>query len=74
LVHCEMNPGDALFFHGNLLHCSSKNLSPHPRWSLICCYNTKHNDPYITDGRHPNYSPLEIWDDLKVRQELLKHS
>jgi hypothetical protein len=74
LIYCEMNPGDALFFHGNLLHCSSKNLSSHPRWSLICCYNTKHNDPYITDGRHPNYSPLEIWDDLKVRQELLKHS
>lgn len=74
LIYCEMNPGDALFFHGNLLHCSSKNLSPHPRWSLICCYNTKHNDPYITDGRHPNYIPLEIWDDHKVRQELLKHS
>lgn len=73
LVFCEMEPGDALFFHGNLLHASSKNLSDHPRWSLICCYNTKHNDPYILDGRHPNYHPLTIWDDSKVRQELLKH-
>ena len=73
LVYCEMEPGDALFFHGNLLHCSSKNLSHEPRWSLICCYNTKHNDPYITDGRHPNYSPLEVWNDDHVRQELLKH-
>jgi len=73
LIYCEMEPGDALFFHGNLLHCSSKNLSEHPRWSLICCYNTKHNDPYILDGRHPNYHPLTIWDDAKVRDELLKH-
>jgi ectoine hydroxylase-related dioxygenase (phytanoyl-CoA dioxygenase family) len=72
LVYCEMEPGDALFFHGNLLHCSSKNLSDHPRWSLICCYNTKHNDPFLTDGRHPNYSHLEIWDDDKVHQELIK--
>jgi hypothetical protein len=39
---------------------------------LICCYNTKHNDPYITDGRHPNYSRLEIWEDDRVHQELLK--
>lgn len=72
LVFCELEPGDALFFHGNLFHCSSKNLSQDPRWSLICCYNTKHNDPYIVDGRHPNYSRLELWDDQKVRQELLK--
>jgi len=72
LVFCEMEPGDALFFHGNLLHSSSKNLSHQPRWSLICCYNTKHNDPYITDGRHPNYSRLEIWEDDRVHQELLK--
>lgn len=67
LVYCEMNPGDALFFHGNLLHCSSKNESENPRWSLICCYNTKHNDPFIKEGRHPNYSPLEKWPDEKVK-------
>lgn len=71
LVYCEMEPGDALFFHGNLLHCSSRNDSEHPRWSLICCYNTRHNDPYILDGRHPNYSPLELWPDERVRSILL---
>ncbi len=63
LLHCEMGPGDALFFHGNLLHCSAQNTSDNPRWSLICCYNTKHNDPFIQHGRHPNYSRLEQWDD-----------
>lgn len=69
LVYCEMKPGDALFFHSNLLHRSDQNKSDHSRWSLICCYNTRHNDPlyeYKRDGRHPNYSPLEVWPDEKV--------
>jgi ectoine hydroxylase-related dioxygenase (phytanoyl-CoA dioxygenase family) len=71
LVFCEMEPGDALFFHGNLLHRSDQNTSEHPRWSLICCYNTRHNDPYLTNGRHPNYTPLEKWADDRVRQALV---
>ncbi len=71
LVYCEMGPGDALFFHGNLLHRSDQNRSDYPRWSLICCYNTKHNDPIVRDGRHPNYSPLEIWDDDRVAAMLV---
>ncbi|MCU0707339.1 MAG: phytanoyl-CoA dioxygenase family protein [Pirellula sp.] len=72
LIYCEMEPGDALFFHGNLLHCSSRNTSEHPRWSLICCYNTRHNDPFITNGRHPNYSALELWSDERVRSRLIQ--
>jgi ectoine hydroxylase-related dioxygenase (phytanoyl-CoA dioxygenase family) len=71
LVYCELEPGDAIFFHGNLLHRSDQNTSNDPRWSLICCYNTRHNDPYITDGRHPNYRPLEVWPDERVT-EILK--
>ncbi|MDE2127460.1 MAG: phytanoyl-CoA dioxygenase family protein [Armatimonadetes bacterium] len=62
LVYCEMEPGDGLFFHCNTLHRSDANLSPNPRWTLICCYNTKRNDPFKEHG-HPNYSPLEVWDD-----------
>ncbi|MEM7476118.1 MAG: phytanoyl-CoA dioxygenase family protein [Planctomycetota bacterium] len=62
LLHVEMNPGDALFFHGNLLHRSDQNTSLDPRWSLICCYNTKQNDPY-KESRHPNYAPLELMED-----------
>ena len=72
LVAVELEPGDALFFHGNLLHRSDQNHSDLPRWSLINCYNTRHNDPYVKDGRHPNYSPLEIWSDEKVREILIK--
>lgn len=62
IEHVEMDPGDALFFHGNLLHRSDQNHSPDPRWSLICCYNTRTNDPY-KESRHPSYSPLELIDD-----------
>ncbi len=69
LVYGELQPGDAIFFHGNTLHRSDSNTSPHPRWSLICCYNTRHNDPIFT-GKHPGYHPLEIWDDQKVSQIL----
>lgn len=71
LVYCELEPGDAIFFHGNLLHRSDQNTSDHPRWSLICCYNTRNNDPFLKNGRHPNYSPLEIWEDARVNQILL---
>ncbi len=66
LVHCEMQPGDALFFHSNLLHCSEQNTSDRPRWSLICCYNTRHNDPFLEDAPHNNYQPLEVWPDERV--------
>ena len=71
LVYCEMQPGDALFFHSNLLHRSDRNTSDEPRWSLICCYNTRHNDPFIKNGRHPNYAPLEIWPDERVKEFIL---
>lgn len=43
LVYCEMEPGDALFFHGNTLHRSDANRSDHPRWSYISCYTTMSN-------------------------------
>ncbi len=65
LVHCEMEPGDGLFFHANLLHRSDQNRSPDPRWVLICCYNTRGNDPYKV-SHHPSYSPLEKWPDSRV--------
>src|SRR5882762_1478521 len=44
LVHVEMNPGDGLFFHSNLLHRSDQNRSSNPRWVFICCYNAARNN------------------------------
>jgi ectoine hydroxylase-related dioxygenase (phytanoyl-CoA dioxygenase family) len=46
LVYVELNPGDTLFFHSNLLHRSEANLSDSARWSLISCYNRQSNIPY----------------------------
>ena len=56
-VYCDMAPGDALFFHPNLLHRSDQNHSEHDRWALICCYNARSNSPY-KECRHPAYTPL----------------
>ena len=46
LVYCEIDPGDALFFHSNLLHRSAANLSDAPRWSIISCFNAQSNIAY----------------------------
>ncbi len=46
LVYCELNPGDALVFHSNLLHRSEANLSERPRWSVISCYSSQSNLAY----------------------------
>ena len=67
LVYAEMEPGDALFFHCNTLHRSDQNKSPHPRWSLICCYNAARNNPY-KKSHHPSYEPLEKVDDSELKK------
>lgn len=46
LVYSELEPGDALFFHSNLLHRSEANLSDHARWSVISCYSSQSNLAY----------------------------
>jgi ectoine hydroxylase-related dioxygenase (phytanoyl-CoA dioxygenase family) len=46
LVYVELEPGDALFFHPNLLHRSAANLSDKARWSLISVYNRQSNIGY----------------------------
>ncbi len=66
LEHIEANPGDALFFHCNLLHRSDQNTSPNPRWSLICCYNAARNNPY-KESRHPRYTPLSKVDSDAIK-------
>jgi hypothetical protein len=67
LAYIEAGPGDALFFHANLLHRSDQNCSPEPRWSLICCYNAARNDPY-KESRHPRYYALEKVPDSAIKE------
>ncbi|MEJ7739669.1 MAG: phytanoyl-CoA dioxygenase family protein [Chitinophagaceae bacterium] len=67
LVYSEIEAGDALFFHSNLLHRSEANLSEHPRWSIISCYSSQSNLAYneTSDSWHtpvnivPNEAILE---------------
>lgn len=46
LVYCELEPGDALIFHSNLLHRSEANTSDKPRWSMISVYVSQSNPAY----------------------------
>lgn len=72
LVYVQLKPGAAVLFHSNLLHRSDRNHSERPRWALICCYNTRGNNPY-KPGRHPQYSPLEVWEDDEVLTAAERH-
>jgi ectoine hydroxylase len=71
LVHVEMEPGDAFYFHPNLLHRSDQNHSDKPRWSMICCYNAARNDPY-KESHHPRYTPLKKVSDAAIREAGLR--
>ncbi|HLZ86823.1 MAG TPA: phytanoyl-CoA dioxygenase family protein [Puia sp.] len=75
LVYVELEPGDALFFHSNLLHRSEANLSDTARWSLISCYNRQSNIGYNEpNGSHttpvhvvPDEALME-WDTTGVQE------
>ena len=58
-VYVEIQPGDALFFHSNLLHRSEANTSDKPRWSIISCYNSLSNPAY-NDESTSWREPVEI--------------
>jgi hypothetical protein len=65
LVHCEMNAGDAVFFHCNTLHGSASNESNTSRLMLFVSYNAVSNKPIQDaqgankDGLFMNISPEE---------------
>jgi hypothetical protein len=68
LVYAEMEPGDGLFFHCNVMHRSDQNRSPDRRWTVLFCFNAARNDPYL-DHHHPRYTPL-----VKVPDGAIKHA
>ncbi|MBC7888987.1 MAG: phytanoyl-CoA dioxygenase family protein [Ferruginibacter sp.] len=43
LVYPELEAGDVLFFHSNLLHRSKANLGEGSSWSNISCYSSQSN-------------------------------
>ena len=69
-VYVELEPGDALFFHSNILHRSEANLSDKPRWSIISCYNSLSN-PAFNDNSTSWREPVKIVsDDRLMRQDV----
>ncbi|KAK3757506.1 hypothetical protein RRG08_050389 [Elysia crispata] len=66
LQYVELEPGDALFFHCNLLHASSPNESSHRRWAFLCAYNRASNNP-VFKHHHPQYTPLVKVPDSSIK-------
>ncbi|HTF31469.1 MAG TPA: phytanoyl-CoA dioxygenase family protein [Flavitalea sp.] len=58
LVYVEMEPGDSLFFHCNLLHRSDSNRSDFARMSLISAFNLISNKPFKGNNTS-SYTPIE---------------
>ncbi|XP_078486050.1 L-proline trans-4-hydroxylase-like isoform X2 [Ciona intestinalis] len=61
-VYVELEPGDGIFFHCNVLHSSDQNHSDRKRWVIIPCYNRMDNNPYI-DHHHARATKLVKVDD-----------
>jgi hypothetical protein len=59
LVYVEMEPGDAIVFHCNLLHRSDANTSDEPRWGYIASYNAVDNAPFRDVREYGRYRALE---------------
>lgn len=59
LEYVDMEPGDTLFFDGNILHRSDSNQSDRNRWSYIVSYNTVSNKPFKKVREYGNYEKLE---------------
>jgi len=58
LVYVELEAGDALFFHGNLLHKSDPNTSDSARFSLISAYNLARNKSFMNEPE-ASHTPIQ---------------
>jgi len=67
-VPIELEVGDAVIFHCNCLHASDENRSDQSRIALLGCYNTRHNDPFMSTSGHPGWQPQEkLSDEITAR-------
>jgi ectoine hydroxylase-related dioxygenase (phytanoyl-CoA dioxygenase family) len=62
--YIELEPGEVVLFHCNVLHSSGKNNSDQSRLAVLGCFNTKENSPieslhYQGKLNHPEYSYQE---------------
>lgn len=76
VVYVELNPGDVVIFHSNVLHRSEANLSEKSRWSLITVYNRQTNDAFIDNYPSctepllivPDHTLLELQEESEVQE------
>src|SRR5262245_4947841 len=47
VIDTVLQPGDAVFFHCNMLHASGPNKTDQPRTLLHCSYNAIANSPFV---------------------------
>ena len=64
LIKVELDPGDTLFFHCNLLHKSNQNKSADPRWTLIPAYCGESAKPFKENSLV--YRPLKKVEDNAI--------
>jgi hypothetical protein len=70
VVYCELDPGDAVIFHCEILHQSFPNPTDNPRWAFLCAYDTMHNVPnWGADKRRPAVA----WDDSRIADAGARH-
>ncbi|XP_046376306.2 L-proline trans-4-hydroxylase-like [Haliotis rufescens] len=63
--HVELEQGDALFFHCNMLHNSAANNSDKRRWVLITAFNTLNNNS-VVEHHHPPGTKIDIVSDNAI--------
>jgi len=76
LVYSELDPGDCLIFHSNILHRSDANLSDGSRWSIISCYCSQSNLAYNETSTSWK-EPIKVVPDeaiLNWKSESLSHA
>jgi len=67
LVHCELAPGDAIFFDALTLHASGANPSTRSRTALHCSYSAADNAPFTDSAPGHRYRPIEVLPDDMIR-------
>ena len=72
-IHCELQPGSALYFHGNILHASDPNLSKHPRWALIYAFAAAQNTVVLPEVEKALGPPIAGWSDEQVAAATQRH-
>ena len=66
-VTWQLEPGDAVYFHCNLLHASGPNLSAAPRTIIHCSYNATDNAPFLPGQDVYCYRPIAIMPDNALK-------